>query len=301
MKFPIAATPILLLCLAFAEAKAQSNVLVAPLPQGLDSAQVLEIARQVLTARNWTVQPGGEEGSVEAENANSRIRVFVAGTALRYVDQSRRPRGIRGRNYRADGMPQLAAVSQEVIDELRADFTAALTDKPAALAGKPAALAGKPAAPPSQVLLGNIPPRLDPARVMDAVRGALAGRRWSMLPDEDSAVVARIRSGDTESTLKVFLADGALRFIDRTTFRNGAEKAQVPERWINYLRADLGQALAALPVRSAADEAKATPREPARQPGNAAERLRTLKQLLDAGLISQEEYDKKRAETLREL
>lgn len=294
MKFPTAATLILLLCLALAEANAQTNVLVSPLPQGLDSAQVLEIARQVLTARNWTVQPGGEEGSVEAENANSRIRVFVAGTALRYVDQSRRPRGIRGRNYRADGPPQLAAVSQEVIDGLRADFTAALADKPAALAGKPAA-------PPSQVLLGNVPPRLDPARVMDAVRGALAGRRWSMLPDEDSAVVARIRSGDTESTLKVFLADGALRFIDRTTLRNGAEKAQVPERWINYLRADLGQALAALPVKSAADEAKATPREAARQPGNAAERLRTLKQLLDAGLIGQEEYDKKRAEVLGEL
>ena len=138
-----------------------------------------------------------------------------------------------------------------------------------------------PSSPPTQVLLGDLPAGADRQRVMEAARDAFAARKWAVSSAADGVLVARIHYPDFDSMLRVFLADGALRFVDGTVDRKGA-RSQVPERWLNYIRADLRRSLAA------------TDRD-------AARRLRKLDELRAGGLISQAEYDSKRAEILKGL
>ena len=287
MKLPLRSALFALLGLAFAEAAAQTAVLVAPLPQGFATAQILYVTRQVLLGRKWTVL-SEDERSLIAENDGSSLRIIVDSDAVRYVDRSRPPRGggAAGRRNRREPREELlSAVPQAELDGLRADLAAAMAAGPSAIPGT-APIAGKPAVPTGQVLVAKLP-NVDPVRAGDAVRLALASRGWKLLPEEDGAVVAHQRNGDADAKVKIFLADGALRFIDQSTRRDGASKAQVPERWIGYLRADIEKALASLPAAKAADPVE--------------ERLRRLKSLLDSGTITPQEYDQKRAEILKGL
>jgi hypothetical protein len=135
---------------------------------------------------------------------------------------------------------------------------------------------------PGEVLVA-LPAGTDPHKAMEAAYRAFAGRKWAVSLDADgAALVARNRNFDIDATLKVFVGDGALRYIDGTVDSKG-RKAQVPERWLNYIRADLRR-----PAPRARDQ-------------DAGERLQRLKSLLDRGLISPEEYEAKRAEILRGL
>ena len=113
-----------------------------------------------------------------------------------------------------------------------------------------------------------------------------------MRSEADGALVAHIRGSEHESTLRVFYVDGALRFTDNTTYRGGG-RSQVPERWLNNLRSDL-RPMIVLALNQGKPVA-------ARDAGDPAERLRQLKTLLDRGLITQAEYDAKRAEILKGL
>jgi len=256
---------------AFAQAHAQKGVLVAPLPEGMDNKSILQVAKQVLTARGWMLVPE-DENTIEAKKDRSGMRVFVGEKALRYSDESA---GRRARQRNRNEGPQFAAVPQEEIDALRADLMAAFAGKPPV-----AGFAPPPPRAPGQVLLA-LPAGADPQRVMEAAYSAFAGRKWAVGRGADGALVARNRNFDIDSTLKVFIGDGALRYIDGTVDRKGA-KAQLPERWLNYIRADLRRPA------------------PARDQ-NAAERLRQLKSLLDGGLITPTEYEAKRADILKGL
>lgn len=148
------------------------------------------------------------------------------------------------------------------------------------------AQSGAPIPPPPKApgeVLVALPGGADPEKAMQAAYSAFAGRKWAVTRDAEGAIVARNRNFDIDATLKVFVGDGALRYIDGTVDNKG-RKAQVPERWLNYIRADL--------------------RRPARAPArdhDAAERLQQLRSLLDRGLITPDEYEQKRAEILRGL
>jgi len=146
-----------------------------------------------------------------------------------------------------------------------------------------------PAVEPSQVLL-VVPAGADRYRVMLATHNAFVRRKWAVGSDASGAVVARNRNFDVDATLKVFLAGSELRYVDGTVDTKG-RKAQVPERWLNYIRADLRRQLDTPPERRVAPPKDMDP----------ADRLRRLKSMLDAGLISQAEYDAKRAEIVKGL
>ena len=254
-------------------AQAQRGALVAPLPEGLAPGQILEITSRVLLSQGWRVSVPDDK-SVLADKSQARMRIFVENGALTYYDVSRRA-GKRASPF--------VAVPQSAIDELQGALTAALS------APGGAAIAA-PLPPPAKLLVGNIP-AVDPQRLMDTVRAAFGARGWQMLPDEDSAIVAHLRNGDGDARLKVFFADGALRYVDQSTRRGVADKA--PERWVANLRSDIGRALMALPTQpQASTQAKSD------EPG---ERLRKLKAMLDAGLISPSEYENKRTEILKGL
>src|SRR5262245_21810434 len=110
---------------------------------------------------------------------------------------------------------------------------------------------------PGEVLVA-LPTGTDAQKAMQAAYDAFAGRKWAVSRDAEGAIVARNRNFDIDATLKVFVGDGALRYIDGTVDSKG-RKAQVPERWLNYIRADLRRPISA----------------PARDQ-DAAERLRRL-------------------------
>ena len=269
----------------FAQAHAQKGVLVTPLPEGMDNQSILQVARQVLTARGWALVPE-DDNTIEAKKDRSGLRIYVGEKALRYSDESV---GRRARQRNREEGPQFAAVPQEEIDALRSDLSAAFAGKPPVVGLTP-----PPPRAPGQILV-SLPAGADPQRVMEAAYSAFAGRKWAVSRDADGAVVARNRNFDIDATLKVFIGDGALRYIDGTLNRKGG-KGQVPERWLNYLRADLNRTIGAL-LR---EERRAAPPATA-NPGDATERLRRLKALLDRGLINQAEYDAKRAEILKDL
>ena len=127
--------------------------------------------------------------------------------------------------------------------------------------------------------------------------GARGARRWEVSADKDGAFTAHIRGNDAESELRVFLADGALRYTDRTTDRKG-QKSKVPERWMNYVRTDLRNSLSLLAAR---EGQKPVARGGSPAESDPVERMKKLKAMLDGGLISQAEYDAKRAEILKGL
>jgi len=271
---------------AFAQAGAQSGVLVSSLPADDAPRGTLEVAGKVLVARGWTLTPS-DRSTLDARKDNSRMRVFVSGRELRFTDQSVRARGQKQREHREEG-PHLTAVPQAEIDALRADLESAFAGT------LPLAGVVVPTMP-GRVLIA-VPAGADPQAVMKAARDAFVGRRWGLKDEADGGFVADIRGVQESATLKIFLADGALRFIDRSTDRKGG-KAQVPERWLNNLRADLRRGMTVLaPAR---DERE--PRRSAANDGDPAERLRKLKALVDGGLITQAEYEAKRAEILKGL
>jgi len=277
-----------LLCAAVAQASAQSGVLVSPLPEDMGGAKAIEVARQVLAAHGWTLSPA-DRTSIEARKDNSGMRVFASDRALRFSDQSVRPRGTKQREHRDEG-PQLTAVPQSEIEALRTDLVAAFEGR-LPLAG------AAPVKTPSKVLLGGIPAGADPQRVMQAAREAFVGRRWEVKDDVDGAIIADIHGAQESATLKVFVADGALRYTDRSVDRKGA-RAQVPERWLNNIRADLRQPIGQLAPR---EEKRPAARSTPADAGDPVERLRKLKAAFESGLITQAEYDAKRAEILKGL
>src|ERR1043165_9953019 len=234
----------------FAQAHAQKGVLVTPLPEGMDNQSILQVARQVLTARGWALVPE-DDNTIEAKKDRSGLRIYVGEKALRYSDESV---GRRARQRNREEGPQFAAVPPHL---------------PAAFAGKPPVVGLTPPPPraPGQILV-SLPAGADPQRVMEAAYSAFAGRKWAVSRDADGAVVARNRNFDIDATLRVFIGDGALRYIDGTLNRKGG-KGQVPERWLNYLRADLNRTIGAL-LR---EERRAAPPATA-NPGDATGRLR---------------------------
>ena len=262
---------------AAAPVGAQSGVLVSSLPEGYDTLRVLEVAREVLIARGWTLAPS-DQTTLDARKDNSKMRVFVGAGKLRFTDQSVRDRGQRQREHRQEGR-QLSAVPQAEIEGLSADLANALGG-----------------GLPGQVLVA-VPAGVDPEEVMKAARGAFVGRRWAVKDEADGGFVADIYGAQDSATLKVVLAEGALRFLDRSTDRKG-QRSQAPERWLNNIRADLRRTMVTLAPRQERGPITSAP-APAR--GDMEERLRTLQSLFAGGLITQAEYEAKRAEILKGL
>jgi len=158
------------------------------------------------------------------------------------------------------------------------------------------AAAQTPAPPlPAQgkVLVGFFQPGTSRAEVMQAVRDAFARRGWAIQTSSDDAIKARLTRHGADAGLTIFYADGTLRY---------AEEGDVRENWLDNLRSDIPRFL--MNKRAAAERAERAEAAKARagnSPSVNAERLRSLKQLYDSGIITREEYDRKRGEILKDL
>jgi len=282
-----------ILLLTFAGAHAVADVLVSPLPAGVDDEKILQMTRDVLGVRGWKLIPE-DASTIEARKAGTGLRIFIADNALRFSDRAQTSR--TGRNR--DGRGPRVAVAQEEIDALRTDLTAAFDGKPPVAGAVPRA-AGR-------LLLGDLPRNLSDEQILRLVWSALAGRRWIVKPGGGDTVVAELASVDTSGHLKVFIAAGELRYTDEgTKNRSSGAPSRLPDNWIANLRADTARLLRQLstaqkppPAASTASPAASAPSANARA---VAERLRAAKELHDSGAITRDEYDAKREEILKGL
>jgi Short C-terminal domain len=160
-----------------------------------------------------------------------------------------------------------------------------------------------PSAAEEGVLIENIPPGLDKATVLTVVRNALNYREWTIVDTFPSAVSARISRGRMDARIRISVVDNTLRYQEsavQTELSQKISKTTTPSRWINFLRSDISEELQAR-AKVVADSGKPAPKETPKGRGNAVQRMQELKQLHESGLITAEEYERKRAEILKEL
>lgn len=144
-----------------------------------------------------------------------------------------------------------------------------------------------------KTLVGYFQPGTRPAEVMQAARDALARRGWAIQASSDEVIKARLTRHGADARLTIFYANGVLQY---------AEENEVRDQWLDNLRTDIPRFL--MNKRAASERAERAEVAKARAsntPGVNAERLRALKQLFDSGMITRDEYDRKRAEILKDL
>jgi len=174
------------------------------------------------------------------------------------------------------------------------------------------ALASVSATAADKVLLESIPPNVDRAGVLTAAREALDYRTWKVVAQDSDSVTATISRNAVDAKIRIIYSGSRLLYEDSArgkskldhTGRMVPTVTETPERWINYLRSDITENL----QKKSVESSKAAPKvqeaartEPANKSGTAVARMQELKQMFDAGLISADEYAKKRAEILRDL
>lgn len=278
---------------------AQDRPLVEELPKGMAVERAMQIAQSALAARGWRIT-SNQSTTIEAEDRSSKIRLSVADGAIRYRDlaltQGGRDPWAKGLYESMQQQQRREPIPAQRIAELRTDLVAAL--------GGNAASAKLAEATPGFVLLGNLPANLTNDQILRAVWTALSGRRWIVLPSGSDTVIAEYTSGDTEGKLKVFIAGRDLRYTDEgTRQRSSGAFTSLPENWLANLRADTSRALGQLSTarQSAGASPPAAASAPSASARTAAERMRALKELHDSGVITRDEYDRKRAEILKDL
>jgi len=147
------------------------------------------------------------------------------------------------------------------------------------------------------LLAEDIPAHVDGTKALDLARNALLNREWTVTGGDARSVTAKIISQNMESQIVVTVAGGQIRYDERTVsldaMRHGqTPDIQIPARWINALRADIQDQVRSL--RAAEAPAAALKRAP-------ADRMAELQRLRDAGHITAEEFERKRAEILKDL
>lgn len=285
--------------LVYGLALAQDQPLV-DLPKDMKPEQAMQAAQSSLVAGGWLITSNqSKTNTIEAQDRNSRIRLYVVGDAIRYRDLSKESRESFQRNRDRDSQP-LDPIPTSRIAQLRTELTAAL-DRPE-VPGKPSTTFA-PTIDTGERLLGDLPRNLSNEQILRVVWSALAGRRWVVKPGDANMVIAEQNSMDTIGRLKVFIVGGELRYTDEgTKSRSSGAPSNLPDNWIMNLRADTARGLRqASSAPSARPPAASAPPPASSAARTAADRLRVLKELHDSGAITRDEYEKKRAEVLRDL
>lgn len=163
-----------------------------------------------------------------------------------------------------------------------------------------------------RILIDSVPANLDTGQVFDVLSKVFYGRQWHVSQRTAEFVVGQLDHNGYKCRLVVRHKGNQLVYVDETlglvraetsgggphSFRKGSrmdrERAPkpTPQRWLSYLRYDLGRALRVASL-SASQQLRA--------PEDPAERLRKLEQLHKDGLITAEEYEAKRDAIVGEL
>ncbi len=164
------------------------------------------------------------------------------------------------------------------------------------------------------VLVEQVQPEVTNDAAMDVVKQALARKKWKVVSSTGDSVVAELYKDSIDAKIEIFLAGRSIKYREVSVARyvptasfgpanTGTEhrvktSASLPEQWMTELRQDINERLPATP---AVAPVVAAPQQAAAAPPSAKTRLETLKELLDAKLITQAEYDQKRQQILEGL
>ena len=157
-------------------------------------------------------------------------------------------------------------------------------------------LSGLAIADEKRVWLVDVPSGVSDTQVMRVVKQAFIGRRGDVVAADDAAVSATIKSMSITANIRVLMDDGKLVYVDSSRrksvddYESVERPATAPERWINNLRKDIGQMLATLGGQSG-ESSQAEP----------VDRLRKIKDLKDAGLITEKDYEIKKQDILKDI
>ncbi len=155
------------------------------------------------------------------------------------------------------------------------------------------------------VLIEQMPSGISDATVNEISKAALRRRSWTITStDADKSVKAELDKGVSDAHITIYRDGSSLKYSGEDIVQILPVKAGItgkstqvddlPKRWITYLRKDISR----LMFRTAV----ALPRSPAPSTSSSlTDRLVDLKKLLDAGLITKDEYDAKRVEILKNL
>lgn len=134
---------------------------------------------------------------------------------------------------------------------------------------------------------------------LKAAKTAFIKKRWNIIAEDSNSIQGELNHRDIEAKVRIIYKDNAL-YYSCECFKvytdsyyedddDVTRKAYVPEKWINNLRIHaelfLVESFRYEPTTTNTNKSSTeTPKQ----------RLKTLKSLLDDGLISHEEYDQKR-------
>lgn len=166
------------------------------------------------------------------------------------------------------------------------------------------------------VLVESMPANVDKSTALAVVQEALKYREWTIVGQDADSVSATISRNAVDATIKIRQSGTRLVYEESARGKNKLDHTgrwtpstiTTPDRWINYLRSDITENLLARSAKGPAAQARneaVAPRPvdaPAAAPqGGAVQRMQLLKEMYDKGLISAEEYGRKKEEILKSL
>jgi len=167
-----------------------------------------------------------------------------------------------------------------------------------------------------KVLIEILPGNIDSATVVKFAREALEYREWTIVRQDADSVQAKISRNLVDAKIRIHQNGNQLVYEDSARGRPKVDYAgrtvpstiETPSRWIYYLRSDITEKLQAYAAEAAstapaaaAPAAKVASSKSAPTRSNRVRRMKELKEMYDGGLISADEYARKRAQILDEL
>lgn len=170
-----------------------------------------------------------------------------------------------------------------------------------------------------KILVEKLPVGIETPVALTFAREALEYREWTIVKHHAGLIEAKISRNQIDAKIRIRHNGDQLVYEDWArgkpkvdfTGRMMPSTTETPSRWIYYLRSDITEKL----QKYAADPASASAAAAARPPAKAnvaseksasrrtssVQRMQELKEMFDRGLISADEYARKRAEILKEL
>lgn len=155
-----------------------------------------------------------------------------------------------------------------------------------------------------QAFVENIPSQVSPRAAISAAEAALAKRQWFVTSRDERSVAGELKHGKHDCEIVISIEgrslnfDGACLSLKRAKGASARQKKElgaIPSRWVAYLRQDTETNL----VMQSQREPECDASKPVKK--SVADRLRGLKALKKEGLLTDAEYQKKRAELVEQL
>lgn len=160
-----------------------------------------------------------------------------------------------------------------------------------------------------------VPPGVTDEAVMATLRQALAKQHWNVIGDgEAGAIIAEKSDSDTRAKVEFMRVYQSIRYREIEVTHDFVSagfgpantgnrmpvivNSSVPKRWLSNLQDDMSSLLA---TQRKVETAQVAVPKAAENSKSVKTRLEQLKELLDAKLISESEYEQKRQQILKEL